>query len=313
MNVIVFTNDKGGVGKTTSAVQYFYLISRAKPDSRILLIELDPQSNVSASLGVRDLITDDGNYCVGNVLLGEESFAENLITPSMLVQPLLDPEFAAKFGLTEDRIRKLVNGRRNLYILPASPQFELVVPELERMSTSSLAKRRGFNLNTLLVDKLEQDLLTYTDGDDDKRQPGFEYVLVDCPPHLGTLKTAVYNFGDHAVVPSETEFLSFQGAQKHTRQLAEMKADPELNGLIRLNLHTILPTQMPTRKQLQANDVLEAMRKVYNLIVADPIPKLVAVSEAPSYGLSLFEYCFVINVNSPALTSYASAVRRILV
>ena len=74
MVVIVFTNDKGGVGKTTSAIQYFYLISQAKPKSRILLIELDPQSNVSASLGVRNLISDDGNYCVGNVLIGGREF-----------------------------------------------------------------------------------------------------------------------------------------------------------------------------------------------------------------------------------------------
>lgn len=313
MVVIVFTNDKGGVGKTTSAIQYFYLISQAKPNSRILLIELDPQSNVSASLGVRDLISDDGNYCVGNVLLGEEGFAENVISPRQLVQPLVSPDFAAKFGLGEENIRKMVNGRRNLYILPASPQFELVVPELERMSMSPLAKRRGFDINTLLTDKLEQELLSYTDGDDDTRDPGFDYVLIDCPPHLGTLKTAVYNFGDYAVVPSETEFLSFQGAQKHTRQLADMKADPETGDLIHLNLHTVLPTQMPPRKQIQANDVLEAMRQVYHTAVADPIPKLVAVSEAPSHGLSLFEYCYATKVQSPALAGYASAVRRILV
>ena len=110
-------------------------------------------------------------------LLGEESFAENVIPPRLLVEPLISPEFAAKFGLGEDDIRKLVNGRRNLYILPASPQFELVVPELERMSTSTLAKRRGFDINTLLTDRLEQDLLNYTEGDGDTRASRFRLCV----------------------------------------------------------------------------------------------------------------------------------------
>src|SRR5690349_17043566 len=50
MRKIALVNQKGGVGKTTTAVNLSSAI--AKLDRRVLLIDLDPQSNATISLGV---------------------------------------------------------------------------------------------------------------------------------------------------------------------------------------------------------------------------------------------------------------------
>ena len=52
MKVISITNQKGGVGKTTSSINIAYFI--AKQGFRTLIVDFDPQGNAGSGLGVRD-------------------------------------------------------------------------------------------------------------------------------------------------------------------------------------------------------------------------------------------------------------------
>ena len=62
--VLAFSNQKGGVGKTTSAVNV--ALSLAVTEVRTLLIDLDPQAN--ATTGLSDLF-QDGNGNIYDILL----------------------------------------------------------------------------------------------------------------------------------------------------------------------------------------------------------------------------------------------------
>ncbi len=74
--VIVIANQKGGVGKTTTAVNV--AVSLAVTEMKTLLIDLDPQAN--ASVGVSDL-TEEAKYSVYDVLIGNIP-VEKAVTPT---------------------------------------------------------------------------------------------------------------------------------------------------------------------------------------------------------------------------------------
>src|SRR5665647_158537 len=72
-------NQKGGVGKTTSAINLGAYL--AYFGQRVLIVDLDPQANATSSLGIDKLTVKKGTY---EVLIG---FAP--IAPSVLHNPHL--------------------------------------------------------------------------------------------------------------------------------------------------------------------------------------------------------------------------------
>ncbi len=73
--VICVVNQKGGVGKTTTAVNLS--ASLAAANRRTLLIDLDSQGNATGGLGVDKQSINSKNIC--SVILGETSLADTII------------------------------------------------------------------------------------------------------------------------------------------------------------------------------------------------------------------------------------------
>ena len=76
--VISIVNQKGGVGKTTTAINLGAAL--AALGKFVLLIDLDPQANASSGLGIDYRNLEHGMY---DVLIGQKNFRDIICTTSI--------------------------------------------------------------------------------------------------------------------------------------------------------------------------------------------------------------------------------------
>jgi chromosome partitioning protein len=113
--------------------------------------------------------------------------------------------------------------------------------------------------------------------------PGYDWVLLDCPPSLGVLTLNALTAADEVVVPLQCEALSHRGVG----QLLDTVHDVQRLTNRDLRVLGVLPTLYDARTT-HAREVLADVTSRYGLDVLEPaIVKSVRFAEAPAAGRSI--------------------------
>ncbi len=246
---IALANQKGGVGKTTTAVNL--AASLAQRGRRVLLIDLDPQGNASTHLGIapeQRLHTSHRLFDMENV----------------------------------DAVRPTETTVPNLWMIPAG--MDLAGVDVELAGNNDRASRLRQGLAAL--------------------GPGWDIVLIDCPPSFGLLTINALAAAEMLIVPLQCEFLALEGLAHLTRTVDSVRR--AYNPAVRIA--GILLTMFDRRNNL-SELVASDVRAFFPSLVLDTlIPRNVKLSEAPSHGLPISVY----DPKSPGAIAYDRLAREVL-
>ncbi len=253
MPATVFTiaNQKGGVGKTTTAVNLSAVLAEQKIPT--LLIDLDPQANATSGLGMEK---EEGGSLYGP-LMGE--------------------------GQALDKIKK--TPFKNLSIITS--EIDLAAAEIE------LAQKPDYLL------QLRQILQPVIESDK------YRAIILDCPPALGLLSMNSLVSADFLLIALQCEYLALEGLGEILR-VVERLHEANLNE--RLEVGGIMMTMFDTRTKLSRQVVEEVKAHLPDKIFDTVIPRTVRLSEAPSFGQTIFQY----DKLNPGATAYRNLSKELI-
>ena len=245
--VIAIANQKGGVGKTTTAINLSSALGIF--EQKVLLIDADPQANAISGLGI---LPKNLSNSIVNLFRGD----------SNIERCILDTQSP------------------NLKIIPGS----IKLAEIE------------INIKTPHLNRLKSAVETLRNQ--------FDYIIIDCSLSLGYLTLNSFVAADSIIIPVQCEFYALDGLRKLLSTIRNIKKSYNPNLTIEGILMTMYNSQLIHNKHV----VNELKLTFKDLIFKTIIKRNVNLSEAPSFGTSIFNY----KISSEGSTNYLNLSQEIM-
>lgn len=250
--IISITNSKGGVGKTTTALN----LGAALHDKgkRVLLIDSDPQGNLTAAMGYTPA---ELKYTLTNLYLAAVDYPEDLEIHigRAVVQTSAGPDLIPAN-------RRLSDASARLQVLQAAQYHTLDGDEsvCKKMMERVISTLRG----------------------------GYDHIIIDCGLKHGILTFNALAASDYCIIPVQSHFLASEGIPDVMDMVRHTKA--KYNP--RLQEAGILLTMYQSRPQLCRNvrTSVEEIYGDDIHVFERPIEYSIKVAECPAAGQSILTY-----------------------
>lgn len=270
MHTIAITNQKGGVGKTTTALNLAAAL--AAEDKKVLLIDNDPQGNLTAALGYTP---------------GEQ---KNTLAKLLLVQ-IDSPE-----DLELHLDRAVLHTSSGLDLIPANKRLADAAARLQVMQ---LSQYNASGISDDPCEKVLDKLLSSLCG-------LYDYIIIDCGLKHELLTVNALAAADYCIIPVQAHFLASEGIPEVLELVRSVQAkfNPSLK------IAGILITMYQSKPQL-CESIRESVVDVYGTkinVFSHPIEYTIKLAEAPAAGQSIFVY----RPQNPAAVSYRCLAEEVL-
>jgi chromosome partitioning protein len=187
--VLAFANNKGGVGKTTSA--RYFAQHLAETGAQVLLVDMDPQHNLTEGLVIQ------GRYIVGPASVDDANLAHY---------------FASGRSLAELIRPAVVEGQTipGVYLIPSEPNLSL----LDTGGAGRPSVEKGFAMD---VSALASKPLQATG------RP-FDWVILDTPPAVSLFTRSALCAADYVIAPARSRPSSLVGTLNMVNTLDTVNA-----------------------------------------------------------------------------------------
>lgn len=206
MQVVSFMNMKGGVGKTTIAVNVAYGLA-ALHDRKVLMVDVDPQFNATQCL------VDDDAYLAHlsdpNKATIKDIFVPQLAAPVRTTSGMGKVPSRKQISLN-DCILSIYDGDHPPgFAKRGKGKLDLIPSTLELVEIQNSPRQTEVKLKSFLREKCQ----------------GYDYVIIDCPPTISIFTEAAILASEKYVVPIKPDPLSVLGLPLLERYIADYTTD----------------------------------------------------------------------------------------
>ncbi|MEE1257991.1 MAG: AAA family ATPase [Lachnospiraceae bacterium] len=253
--VIAIANQKGGVAKTTTAVNLG--IGLAKAGKKVLIIDNDSQGSMTICMGQQN--PDNIKYTLASIY-------------DRLIQE--DEEFNLDdIDLAESYEKKITFDVRE-GILTSEEGVDYIPSNICLAATE---------LTLVQVERREEVLKDYIH----QIKQYYDYVLIDCLPSLGLLAANAFACADSLLIPMPPAFLATKGLQDLIKTYVRVKR--KINP--KLKIEGIVFTMVDNT--CHSKEIMQEIESVYGKkinVFHTSIPKAIRAVDATACGMSIYKY-----------------------